>query len=98
MAIVVEEPKPGLDFKKIVTGLIIFLMLGASVYFLFFKTPPLIEVVIPSQFKQIHEMSRINLISKSIFENPVYQNLRDYSSPLTIPELGRANPFALYER
>lgn len=93
MAIIVEEVKPPKNWGMIISVIILIGLLFAGVYFLFFKKPVLIEMVIPSPAKTTQQLSQMKFDILSLQNNELFKSLRQYSSLPTAGELGRANPF-----
>ena len=93
MAIIVEEARPPRNWGAIIGTVILIILLFLGVYFLFFKKPVLIEMVIPAPAAETRKLSEVKFDPISIQNNEVFKGLRQYSSLPTAGELGRANPF-----
>lgn len=94
MAIIVEEPKPPKNWGTFIGFVIIIAVLFSGVYFLFFKKPVLIEIVIPVPIQQTQQLSKVKFEPSTIQNSEVFKSLRQYSSAPTAGELGRSNPFS----
>ncbi|MEK7181244.1 MAG: hypothetical protein AAB738_02840 [Patescibacteria group bacterium] len=94
MAIIVEEGKKSISFLNILTWLIVIGVIFFATYYIFFKKPEIVDVIIPSTdaFDNIEQLSKITL-DPGIIQDPALQALSTY---LPVPETGRAgrpNPF-----
>ena len=77
----------------IVVWLVILASVGASVYYVFFKRPELVEIATPANLRSTEELSKIKLSPEEIVSNPNFQVLKSYAVPLSVVGGGRANPF-----
>ncbi len=85
-------------------GLISFILILVAVvtggYYLFFKAPQTVDVVLPGNLQDVKNLSQLNLDPKSVVdptsgtrESKVFSLLHDYTTPLTTPPPGKDNPF-----
>lgn len=93
MAILVEEKK-SVNIIGILTVLVIIVVIFVGGYYLFFKRPDAIEIILPSGLENINELSQIQFNPGDVVESTSFKLLRDYTTPLTTPVAGRENPFA----
>lgn len=93
MAIQIEQQQKSVSWVKIASAVIIVAVLFAGAYFLFFKKPELIEVVVPGQFEDLTQLSEIELNANELLESPQFQMLRQYSLDSSPPSPGKSNPF-----
>lgn len=95
MAIIIEEERE--KSFGIMTGavwLVVFGLLAAAGYYIFFSNPGIIDTAIPQNFQPTQDISKITLNPDEILKNPVFQSLKPfYTTPENIPA-GRMNPFA----
>ncbi|OHB22731.1 MAG: hypothetical protein A2939_03925 [Parcubacteria group bacterium RIFCSPLOWO2_01_FULL_48_18] len=92
MAIIVKE-KRKLNWFALSLTVIALVFAGASTYFLFFKTPPLVEILQPTADIRRREISTIRLEPDKVLNNPLFQKLTRVPLFLEPKEIGRANPF-----
>lgn len=93
MAIIVEEEKRGSGILTFITWVTIIGVIGFASYFVFFKQPEIIDIVVPPEFEDIEEISKAELRPEAIESDPVFNSLKQY---VTLPkegEVGRSNPF-----
>ncbi len=93
MAIVIEEEKNRIHPISIITWLVVLVIIGLAVYYIFFAQPQLIEIAAPSGFLNIDPLSKINLNPEDVVRGPGFQSLK---STITLPvpgNTGRGNPF-----
>ena len=93
MAIIVEEKR---DTKGVLNWLVwvaILAIITSPIYYIFFKKPELIEFTSSSSFKNIQELSRINIDSGQLVNSPQFQALKQYVTVAEPQNLGRTNPF-----
>ncbi len=93
MAIVIEQPNSRNKLKLFIIWGTIILTIILIIYYFFFKKPPLIEVFVPPVAKEFKKISAIKLHPSSILENPNFKMLRNYVPKVSVPVLGKDNPF-----
>ncbi len=93
MAIVVEEEKKPVNWVALLTTIIIIVVLFLGAYFLFFKKPELIEVVVPGSLKEVSQLSQVSFDPDSVLSSPAFKLLRQYGTAITPAATGRSNPF-----
>lgn len=95
MAIVIEEEKrtSSVGILSIALWLLLLGGLAAGAYYVFFKSPELIEVAAPSDFKNTEQISKIQLKPEEVLSNQQFKMLRSYVTLPTPVPTGRANPF-----
>lgn len=93
MAIIVEKPSSQNKLKEFLIWGAIILVIVLSAYYFFFKKPPLIEIFIPPVAREFKAISAIKLEPSSVLENPTFKQLRNYVPKLSVPVLGKDNPF-----
>lgn len=102
MAILVEEEKKPVNWITILTLAVVIVGLFGGGYYLFFKQPEKIEVVLPGTFKEISTISSStkNFDPTSVLdpasqerEAKVFALLQNFASALVLPATGKNNPF-----
>ena len=97
MAIVVEEEKRGGGVGGgLLNSLLWIALIGGiafGAYYVFFQKPELVEIAVPSDFKNTEQISKLELHPEEVLESPQFKNLRAYVTPLPLPETGKSNPF-----
>ena len=93
MAIIIEEEKKSGSWIGIAGTVIVVVIVFIGGYYLFFKQPELIEVVVPDQLNVLTQLSGAKIDPQAVVGSPTFKSLRDYSQPLETPPKGRANPF-----
>ncbi|MEK9180562.1 MAG: hypothetical protein AAB897_04080 [Patescibacteria group bacterium] len=94
MAIIVEEERPQINITRMLMWLIILVIIGVAIYYIFFSQPQIVDVAIPSNFQNIDPLASINLNPEDVINGPEFQALKQY---VTVPEpgnAGRLNPFS----
>ncbi len=92
MALVIEGRKKS-GIVGFLIWLVLLLVLGAGLYYIFFKQPDLIPITPPAGLETGQQISRLKLDPESVTRDPKFENLRTYHN---IPEAttpGRDNPF-----
>ncbi len=97
MAIIVEENKKKGSLLNLLVWVIIIGVILFATYYIFFKEPEIIDVVIPQKdaFNNIDSLSKIKL-DPEIIKNPAFEALNSY---IDLPEKGRSgrlNPFSSF--
>ena len=95
MAIILEEEKKPVNWFGMIAGIVAALIVLIGGYYLFFKKPQFIEVVVPGPLQQIETISKVPpLDPQAVINSSNFRALRDYTTPLPEPVKGRQNPFA----
>ena len=93
MAIIIEEKTNRNGLVNFISWIGILAIIGASVYYIFFKQPEFVEFTVSASFKNIQQLSQISINSDQLTNNQQFQSLKQY---VTIPQpqnVGRTNPF-----
>lgn len=94
MAIVVEEEqKSSQGLSSLIVWAVVFVVVGVSVYYVFFKRPDLVDQATPAGLSNTQALSKIDLKPDEVINSASFQALRPYVQPLTVQGGGRANPF-----
>ncbi len=102
MAILVEEEQKPINWIAVITSLVLVVGVFSGGYYLFFKEPEKIEVVLPGTFKDISTISSStkNFDPKSVLdptsperEAKIFSLLKNFASTLSLPATGKSNPF-----
>ena len=97
MAIVIEEEKNKIGIFTIVAWLVVLILIGSAVYYIFFKKPQYIELSPPSDFSNTAALSKVKLSPEEIVNSPNFQVLKQYITPPSTGNAGRQNPFLGFE-
>lgn len=95
MAIIVEEEKKKVNWITILSVGIFLAVVFFGAYYLFFKKPELIDVVVPAELERLSAISSVRFDPREVVDSPAFQGLRDFSGTVSAPPTGKANPFAL---
>lgn len=93
MAIFVEEKSDSGVVVNIVIWITILVIISASVYYIFFKQPQLVEFTASQSFQNIQQLSKISINSDKLINNQVFQTLKPYITVAQPDNLGKDNPF-----
>ena len=94
MAIVIEEErKSSSGLITILIWIVIFGVIAAAVYYIFFTKPQLVEISVPANFENTDQLSKVKLTPEDIINNPDFVALKPYITLPPAEKLGRANPF-----
>lgn len=96
MAITLEQERKPINWLSVLLTLIIVAVLFGGAYVLFFKKPELVEVVVPSKFENIQEISRLTFNPQELLTSPEFKLLKQYGGKISPPAPGRSNPFQPY--
>lgn len=94
MAILVEEEKKPVNILGILMGLTVAAAFFAAIYFFLFKSPQLIDVVIPKNLDDISAISNIDFQPEKVLSSDKLRALRVYDAGVISPQTGRGNPFS----
>ena len=89
-----ENRKKGLI--KLIVGIISVLLLLFATYYLFFTSPPQIDVLVPLELETISKISEFSVDPEAVISSPQYQALKEHVEPPELGEFGRTNPFARF--
>ena len=94
MAIVVEERKnPAGGIVNFLIWLFILGSVASAVYYIFFASPELVEVVAPHGFQATEQVAKIELNPQEVLDDPRFQALQQRVTPPSLGAFGRPNPF-----
>jgi hypothetical protein len=93
MAIFVEEKSNSGAVINIIIWVTILAIISASVYYIFFQQPQLVEFNASSSFQNVQQLSKISINSDSLINNQVFQGLKSYISTPQPDNFGKDNPF-----
>lgn len=93
MAIEVEQDKKSVNIVGIMVGVLIVALVFAGIYFLLFKRPEIIDVVLPSDLLDLGDISSISFEPEKVFELDKFKALRQYGSKVVVTGKGKSNPF-----
>ena len=98
MAITVEEEKKSTNWLNITLVTIIVVVFFAGSYFLFFKKPELVDIVVPgqSQLEGWQQIGRLSFNPQELLTSPKFKLLRQFETPVLTLKSGRPNPFIPY--
>jgi len=97
MAIVVEGQKDKNILLQVVAigGVVLLLVIGT--YYIFFKNPPFVNVIVPPELETISKFSDVDISPEIITELELYLSLVDHvGKPVINGFGGRDNPFARF--
>lgn len=96
MSIILEEERPQTNWFGIIGAIVVVAIVFIGSYYLFFKKPELIDVVVPSGLEHLNQLSQITALDpQAVVNSSNFKMLRDFTTPLALPAAGRANPFRL---
>lgn len=93
MAIIVEEEKKGGGFIGFLTWILLIGVIAFATYYIFFKEPEKVEIIIPANFENITEISAKKIEPEVIQNDPVFKSLEALTTPPSSAKVGRVNPF-----
>lgn len=100
MAILMEDEKKPINWIGIISGLVIVAGVFFGGYYLFFKSPDSIEVVIPGKLQDLNNLSQITFDPKTVLDSTsgeraakIFKILTDHTTPFYVPAPGKDNPF-----
>ena len=97
MAIIVEEDKNKVNVVRLLGWVAIFIVIGISVYYVFFAAPDLVTITPPPGFATIEPISQVSLQPSDVLNNATFQSLQQPTFALPTPSgpagVGRSNPF-----
>ncbi len=93
MPISLEPEKKPINWIALAVVVVLVVVIVGGAYFLFFAPVPGIEAIIPSEQKLASRISKLELNTQPAVEAFTAGRLKQYAPPLTIGQVGRANPF-----
>lgn len=96
MAIIVEEKRNRGGLVNFLIWIVILAVIAASVYYIFFKNPDLIEFTASPSFRNLQQLSQISINPGELINNPQFQTLKQYVTVTPSQSIGRSNPFVSF--
>jgi len=94
MAILVEGGKKSSNWVVTVSMLVIFVVILAGVYYVFFQKPKLIEVVTPRSLEDLSGLAKVSSFKpEAVIDSSAFKSLRSYAQDISTSTIGRDNPF-----
>jgi len=98
MAILIEEKRSKANLPRLIGWLVVIVILGVAIYYLFFVAPPSLVIIVPSEELQgIAPISQATLHPEDVLNSSGFQSLKPPTFPLPSPQgpaaVGRTNPF-----
>lgn len=93
MAILVEEEKSKTNWVALLSITLIVGLLFAGGYYVFFKNPGVVDQVVSPSLASVSQLSQTKIDPREVVDLPAFKLLTDFSTPLTLPQAGRSNPF-----
>lgn len=94
MAILVEEEKKPVNWFSLVVAVLFVLIVFVGGYYVFFRKPELIEVVIPQSLDQVNKLSKVSINTEKVFDSVFFKlPPKQYGFDLTSEVPGKSNPF-----
>jgi hypothetical protein len=96
MAIVVEEGKKSANVMGLLGWLVVFVVIGCSIYYIFFAAPQLVVIPPTGNLSTIAPITQLNLNPQQVIGSPAFTAL---TSTIVLPtpqapvSVGRPDPF-----
>ena len=97
MAIYIEEDKEkGGGIFGFGVLLVVLIVIGVAVYYLFFVQPAIISTVAPVQLRSIDELTRAQFDPSRVISSPFFTGLRQFVPEPSLLPAGNAAPFGVF--
>jgi hypothetical protein len=98
MAIFIEEEnKGGSKWFGFGVLVIVLVIVGASIYYLFFVQPELINTAVPLNLQSISDIKQLtDFHPADVLNSPFYTSLKSVIPPPSAPPAGNASPFNVF--
>ena len=98
MAIFIEEEnKGGSKWFGFGVMFIVLVIIGASVYYLFFVQPELINTAVPIKLQSINDILQLTQFKPTdVLNGSFYKSLKQVVPPPSPPPAGNASPFNVF--
>ncbi|MBI5732497.1 hypothetical protein HY967_00870 [Candidatus Jorgensenbacteria bacterium] len=93
MAIVVQEDKPQVNWVAILTTLLIVISMFVGGYYLFFKKPKTIEVILPKELLALEDYYKIKDFNPKPSIDTLTKQFKRHATDVPLAPAGRENPF-----
>ncbi|PIR88836.1 MAG: hypothetical protein COU09_00205 [Candidatus Harrisonbacteria bacterium CG10_big_fil_rev_8_21_14_0_10_44_23] len=93
MAIKINQPRKGRSFTRLIAVVVIFGVVFAAIYFLFFAPAPGFDYIAPSELERNEELASFDLDPKTVFNSDEFQSLEVFRVETGEGNFGRTNPF-----
>lgn len=95
MAIVIQEEKNGGSWFGFGILLLILVVLGVALYYLFFVEPQILNAVTTKNLESIEEFSQMNFDPRSVTESEFFKKQKQYIPLTPIVNIGNPRPFGV---
>ncbi len=92
MAIVIEEEQNKSSIAGVMTWFVILVVIVVASYYIFFKAPSSVEIIVPTNFKNIEPLAHINVNPDAVVDQ-ISKLLKPQITPPEPGNAGRPNPF-----
>jgi hypothetical protein len=96
MAINIAGEKQNNPIARVAVIVISVILLVFATYYLFFTSPPQIDVLVPVELQNISQISGLDVDPSEIIKSPEYKALKEQVGPPELGQFGRENPFAKF--
>jgi len=96
MAIRVEGQKDTKIWTQLTVGAVVVVLLITGTYYLFFKNPPLVDIIVPPELETISKISKVDINPEVVTKSELYKSLVEHVAEPVINGAGRENPFARF--
>ncbi len=93
MAILMEEEKRKINWFTLAIVVAVVVILGLTIYYIFFISPSTIEVIVPSRLKLLQETEQLKFDPNEILNNDMLKNLKPQVAPVIPEPASNINPF-----
>jgi hypothetical protein len=93
MAVVLEENKKTFSWGKFAGIMVLVVVLGLAVYYLFFAPTPAFEIVVPSPLQSAQQISDLEIDPAVVVNGAAFKSLKNHSPVPEVGIIGRVNPF-----
>lgn len=90
---IIEEKGNNNALIDFLVWIAILIIIGSGIYYIFFKKPELIQFTASSSFKDVQQLSKINISSDQLINSPQFQALKQHITAVEPKDIGRTNPF-----
>ncbi|MDP3901897.1 MAG: hypothetical protein Q8Q37_02915 [bacterium] len=93
MANIIEGKEKSSGLGKLIGLIVLIVIIGAIVYYLFFAPTPAFDIIVPPPLQSAERIYNSEIDSTTVLNSQAFRNLTNYVPVQTVGVIGRANPF-----
>lgn len=93
MAVVIENEEKSFGLGRLIIWLVVLIMIGLAIYYLFFAPTPQFETIVPAPLESAERIDVLEFDPAEVTTDAAFRSLRAVVDDPVPGETGRPNPF-----